>query len=417
MQPNLFRQEALEYQFAANQGDTFVLPSLPVRLLILLILVWVIALGWYLNTQQYKTFTRVSGWLESTAGSVLVYPDNQSGRVSKLLVEHGDIVQTGQPLLQIDSGQTLDNGEAVHLAILKEYQSQQSRLQQQLADLATTQFFTRENLHHRVEELKRDIASLSALAGVVTQRISLARAAEQSVKKLADAQLLAKNDYRNATSSLLTLEQEHLEYQREQAAKTAQLREAEIELSRLPAVQRQERLDIEHQLSNLKNQMLQWDSQHKRVITASVSGQVADIDTQVGEYISSARPLLSIIPTNGELRGKLLLPAHTAGKIEPGQSVRIKLDAFPYQQFGAIEGTVVQVSEDTMPAETRQRQPIVLNEPAYLIDVQLTAQSISTFGELSALRSGMTFSADVTTRESSFLDWLLSPLYAVKGAW
>ena len=97
--------------------------------------------------------------------------------------------------------------------------------------------------------------------------------------------------------------------------------------------------------------------------------------------------------------------------------MRIKLDAFPYQQFGVLEGTVSRIADDVMPAETRQRQPVVLNEPAYLIDVTLSAQSIANFGELSALRSGMTFSADVTTRETSFIDWLLSPLYAVKGAW
>ena len=417
MQQHLFRQEAVEFQFAANQGETFVLPSLSTRLLIMIIFVWVIALGWYLNTQQYKTFTRVSGWLETTAGSVLVYPDNLSGRISKLMIENGDIVNVGDPLLQIDSGQTLDNGEAVHSAILNEYLSQQSRLQQQLEDLATTQLFSQRNLRQRIAELKNDITRLSRLTDVVAKRVSLARASEQSVKKLSDAQLLSQSDHRNAASTVLTLEQERLEYQREYAAKTAQLNEAENEFARLPAQHRQERLDIEHQLSNLKNQILQWDSQHKRVITASISGQVTDLDTQVGEYISSTRPLLSIIPENGQLHGKLLLTAQTAGQVEPGQPVRIKLDAFPYQQFGVLEGTITRVADDVMSAETRQRQPIVLNEPAYLIEVQLSAQSIGTFGELAALRSGMTFSADVTTRESSFIDWLLSPLHAVKGAW
>ena len=301
MQQHLFRQEAVEFQFAANQGETFVLPSLSTRLLIMIIFVWVIALGWYLNTQQYKTFTRVSGWLETTAGSVLVYPDNLSGRISKLMIENGDIVNVGDPLLQIDSGQTLDNGEAVHSAILNEYLSQQSRLQQQLEDLATTQLFSQRNLRQRIAELKNDITRLSRLTDVVAKRVSLARASEQSVKKLSDAQLLSQSDHRNAASTVLTLEQERLEYQREYAAKTAQLNEAENEFARLPAQHRQERLDIEHQLSNLKNQILQWDSQHKRVITASISGQVTDLDTQVGEYISSTRPLLSIIPENGHL--------------------------------------------------------------------------------------------------------------------
>ena len=417
MQQGLFRQEAVSYQFASDQGGAFVLPSLSARLLILTILVWVIALMWYLNTQQYKTFTRVNGWLETTSGSVRVYSDNQSGRISRLMVRNGDIVREGDPLLQIDSGQTLNNGEAVHSAILNEYLSQQSHLQQRREDLSTTQRLNQQNLEHRISELKNDISRLAGLTEVVALRVSLARDAERSVKKLADARLLAKNDHRNATGTVLTLEQERLEYQREHAAKAAQLKEAENELARLPALHRQERLDIEHQLSNLKNQILQWDSQHQRVITASVGGLVADLDTQVGEYISSARPLLAIIPENRQLHGQLLLPAHTAGQIEPGQSVRIKLDAFPYQQFGVLEGTVSRIADDIMPAETRQRQPVVLNEPAYLIDVTLSAQSIANFGELSALRSGMTFSADVTTRETSFIDWLLSPLYAVKGAW
>ena len=99
MQQGLFRQEAVSYQFASDQGGAFVLPSLSARLLILTILVWVIALMWYLNTQQYKTFTRVNGWLETTSGSVRVYSDNQSGRISRLMVRNGDIVSEGDPLL------------------------------------------------------------------------------------------------------------------------------------------------------------------------------------------------------------------------------------------------------------------------------------------------------------------------------
>lgn len=417
MQHDLFRQEAVEYQFAGNQGAVFLLPSLSARLLGVTMLVWVVALVWYLNSQQYKTFTRLNGWLEMSAGNIMVYPDGQFGRISHIWVQNGDIVRPGAPLLQIDSGQTLDNGENVHALVLDEYLVQQASLQQQLTDLSTTQQFGLQTLQTRAAQLEHDAENLGNLIALVGQRLTLAKNSEQSLKKLSDSRLAARNEYQQAARMVLSLQQEQLEYQREQAAKHAQYQEIKNDLARQPAQQRQERRSIEQQLSNLKNQILQWDSQHRRIITASVAGQVADVDIRLGEYIANARPLLSINPTDSQLSGKLLMPAHAAGQVKPGQPVRVKLDAFPYQQFGTIDGTVTRISEHVISAEARQRQPLVLNEPAFLVEISLAAQRMETFGSHSALRSGMTFSADVTTRETGFIEWLLSPLYSVKGAW
>ncbi len=41
----------------------------------------------------------------------------------------------------------------------------------------------------------------------------------------------------------------------------------------------------------------------------------------------------------------LLLPAEGAGKVEPGQKVNIRLDNYPYMEYGMLEGVISHISE------------------------------------------------------------------------
>ena len=417
MEHKLFRQQALQHQLTASQGDVFVLPSLPVRMISLMITGWVIVMAWYLNSQEYKTFTRINGWLEMSEGSTPVYPDNTGGRVAAILVKNGDEVEAGTPLLQINSGQTLGSGEDVHFAVHSQYEVQQEQLEQQLSYLKIAHKLAIATTRTTGKQLERDISKLNGLIELVAQRIALAETSANSMATLADARLLAKNEHLSAARAVLSLKQELLEYQRERESKLAYLEENRHELTRLPASQEQERLDLQHQLSALRNQMLQWDSQHKKMITASRAGVVSDLSVRSGDFINTSKPLLNIQPSSDTLTGKVLLPARSSGLLQQGQSVRIKLDAFPYQQYGTVDGIITLISDDLIQPQSKQWFPVTTDEPAYLVQVSLNKQSIATYGQEKPLRSGMTFSADVTTRESSLIEWLFAPLLSVKGAW
>lgn len=62
------------------------------------------------------------------------------------------------------------------------------------------------------------------------------------------------------------------------------------------------------------------------------------------DYIEAGTSLFAIIPENQDYIGYLDVPKSGYGKIKTGQLVRIKIDNYPYQEFGQLEGIISSIS-------------------------------------------------------------------------
>ena len=61
--------------------------------------------------------------------------------------------------------------------------------------------------------------------------------------------------------------------------------------------------------------------------------------------------VFSILPTDNPILGQVYLPSQGAGKVEAGQEVIIKLDNYPYIEYGSINGKVKTISGISSPDE------------------------------------------------------------------
>ena len=130
--------------------------------------------------------------------------------------------------------------------------------------------------------------------------------------------------------------------------------------------------------------------------------------------MSAGQSLVSVLPKRSEIKIILLVPSRAYGFIEIGQSTRICIDAFPYQRFGVYEGEVEQTSQYLiLPGEVSM--PIAIDEPVYRVEVDISNQSISAYGQSIPLQPGMTISADIVLEERSLLSWLFEPIISLKG--
>ncbi|TWB40398.1 hypothetical protein FBZ90_1091 [Nitrospirillum pindoramense] len=94
--------------------------------------------------------------------------------------------------------------------------------------------------------------------------------------------------------------------------------------------------------------------------------------------------------------------------------MRLRIDAFPYQRFGTVQGRVTQISRATY-RNGELLAPITLKEPVYRVTVSLERTSINAYGEKRSLASGMTLTGDVVTDRLHFIDWVLDPLRAIRA--
>ncbi|EGR2120015.1 HlyD family efflux transporter periplasmic adaptor subunit, partial [Vibrio cholerae] len=186
------------------------------------------------------------------------------------------------------------------------------------------------------------------------------------------------------------------------------------DLASIPHELKSELLTVEVLISELKNDLKKLESNHAFVKVAPESGYISTIHPNKGSHINENSLLLSIIPVDSSLIAEFLLPSRSSGFVKHSNKVKVRFDAFPYQKFGFIEGEVISI-DDSLTLPSQNDLPIALNEPIYRIRVKLSANSIKAYGQNFKLKIGMMASADIILENRSLLDWILEPIYTIKG--
>lgn len=96
-------------------------------------------------------------------------------------------------------------------------------------------------------------------------------------------------------------------------------------------------------LKALRSSLDRWTMNY--VLTAPISGKVALNGLTLQQYLRNGETAMTIIPQSlDKIVGRVMLPVEKSGKVMVGQEVIIKLDNYPYQEFGALSGKVASKS-------------------------------------------------------------------------
>ncbi|RYC53123.1 HlyD family secretion protein [Flagellimonas olearia] len=102
---------------------------------------------------------------------------------------------------------------------------------------------------------------------------------------------------------------------------------------------------------NLNNAIASWEQNY--IIKSPIDGTATffDIWSQY-QHVSAGETIFTIVPDDPEeIIGHATLPARNSGKVKTGQKVMIKLDNYPFQEWGSLEGMVSSISEVPKPGE------------------------------------------------------------------
>lgn len=151
------------------------------------------------------------------------------------------------------------------------------------------------------------------------------------------------------------------------------------------------------------------DKDNFLLILAPVSGVVTDVtSTQAGDKIQANAPLGAIAPKNARAVAKIEIAERDRAFLRDGQPVKLKFNAFPYQRYGAINGTLEYISPATKPsAQTKQ--------PVYEGRVALDRDYYRIADTKYPLRYGMTATAEIVVRERRLIDFALDPFRQIAG--
>jgi len=122
----------------------------------------------------------------------------------------------------------------------------------------------------------------------------------------------------------------------------------------------------------------------------------------VGGVVQPAEPLMIIVPSGSEVAVEAQILNKDIGFVREGQKVRVKLEAFPFTDYGLIEGVVETISRDAI-----QDEKIGL---VYATRIRLERNYISIGGRRQLIGPGMAVQAEVKTGERRIIQYLLSPI-------
>ena len=232
----------------------------------------------------------------------------------------------------------------------------------------------------------------------------------------ADEQLFQANQAVRQLQAQITQNQGDLliaaqEVEQAQAELVAQ--QAEAQRIQLEALQKVQQLDVE--ISQLQGKIVETknllvSAQTKlqsKYLRTPVNGVVLSLDLKnTGEVVDPGQTLAEVAPHGVPLVVSATLPNQEAGFIEPGMPVQVKLDAYPYQDYGVIPGQVTAISADAKSDEKFGE--------VYRVEIKLEKDHITENQEIIPFKAGQTVSADIIIRHRRIIDVLLDPIKQIQ---
>jgi membrane fusion protein len=410
----LFRKEAIDGQKKHNFGEAMLLPKTNHQYLTAFLVCWFFGLLALLISANYSSKATVNGWLVSTKTSINIIAKEGSGIVGSSQVYNGQYVSKGQVLLEVTP-----NTPALS----------PSKLSKQVASLQTQIELIEQRKEIRQNKYSQQVQQNNSLLESYQKHLLINT---DSIVKV-DLQLKEALDQETAFSELMrngSLSKTTYQTQKEkrQAIEThlAQLQLAKLELERNLLSTEQNKTSnklilkeslntLASTLQNLQQELVSLEASRMYVIKSPVDGIVHNLQATSGETIDMQLPLMQITPLNNPLKARLYIPSNHAGFIQEGQTVQLKLNAFPYQKFGMTNAKVSHVSKQILLPHQVKNLPVQLLEPVFIVDAELKEQHINTNGAELDLKAGMLFQANITLSQRSLWEWLLNPILSLRG--
>ena len=366
-------------------------------------------------------------------GQIKTVQTAQPGIVTKILVQEGEKVSTGQLLVEIDATEVKTSRlriehelnkalleEAVALALLSETPTRAfeppPNAKTELVQLSEGLIESRwENYNAALRENDADKQTAISTSSALEDQV---RAREETVEEFED--LLARemdlqSQGLSTKSQTANLRLQLITNKTELQSLKQQLIQSELRLNQLTATREkivaQYKGEVKQQLASARQQILitkeelerQQERERQFLIKSPVNGTVHELMLHtIGAVVSPAEPIATIVPDGVQMEVESKLLNKDVGSVSVGMPAEVKLEAFPFTKYGVIDGEVSHISPDAL-VDPQQG-------PVFLMKLSLEKETISVDGREVKLAPGMRTTIEVRTGNRTVLDFFLTPL-------
>jgi len=175
------------------------------------------------------------------------------------------------------------------------------------------------------------------------------------------------------------------------------------------------RMDVVSRITRLQQDTNKLSYQQGLLeLRAPQAGMVKDLaTTTVGAVVQPGAVILNLVPSDEKLQAEVMIENSDIGFIRQGQTVRVKLAAFPFQKYGMMDGVVKTVSADAQQQQDQRGSADPNAQPfAFKAIVGLENQKLASAENL-LLAAGMAVSAEIIQDQRTVFEYLLSPVQRI----
>ena len=150
-------------------------------------------------------------------------------------------------------------------------------------------------------------------------------------------------------------------------------------------------------------------------LKAPQDGTVKDLATHtLGSVVAPGTVVMTLVPGGAGLLAEVWVTHLDAGLVQAGQAAKLKLTAYPFQQYGLLSGRVKHISPDASePAEQKSpRNSGIQDQPAssFRALIELPEPFMQAEGKHYRLSPGIQVNAEIKLGTRTVLEYLLSPV-------
>lgn len=340
--------------------------------------------------------------------------------------------------VEAETQQSADQAEIRRLEIKREQLGRellQAKKRQQLAkehheNSVRTQQSDIERLEREVSFRKKN---LEASQGILQSMESLRREGLLPPIQLLNHQLTVSGAALDLDTSERELQKARMTFQQMQSDRKNQIGEELLEVERREsdcgenqaaldksqleargrrAVSEQRRRELEAQIQKAEyrisalKQALPDSQQNLWRVTAPYDGSVVRLARRnPGDVVQQGQELCQLAQENADLRAELTVPEEAVSKLRPGQPVKLQLNAFPYQRFGAQRGVLRWTSAAAVNSD---------REKSFRSVAELAEPYVSVGGRREHLRAGMQGRGLIVVGRRTLFEFVLEPVRSLR---
>ncbi len=166
------------------------------------------------------------------------------------------------------------------------------------------------------------------------------------------------------------------------------------------------------------------------VLRSPIDGMVAgSVVTSVGQVVTVGEQLMQVVPAETALEIECYLPNADVGFVHKDQQAVVKVESFPFTDYGTLDAEVVRVAHDAIPlpdADQREQNPAAASRDTgmfggaqrvqnlvYPVTLHMHRTSMASDGAEVPLVPGMAVTVEIKTGTRRILSYLFSPLVQV----